>query len=148
MNPSNRISFHILLIAEIACVALLAAGVIMMCSPFWLSGGLLGWWDGYNPQEDVLGIVWLTGSLLSIFLGMLVIAIAAVLGISVGISAGIVGLATHRTGSDTVDITAEAIDDTGSGKPAPPIKRVGSVPNQETRSEVGPEGLEPPTKGL
>ncbi len=119
MDRSRRISLRVFVGLEIGCFALLLAGVLMTCSPFWTPGGLWGWWNGYRSNEDVLGIVWLTASIMSIVLGIIASIIAAAMGIWIGIAAGIVGLAGHRTRSEQSQLTtevnpAEAIDQAGS----------------------------------
>ena len=96
MSRSERVSFRVFIGVEVASFILLVAGVLMVFSPFMTPGGLLGWWEGYSPDRDVLGIVWLSGSVLSVLIGILISVIAAVVGIWVGIAAGIVGLAKSR----------------------------------------------------
>jgi len=96
MNHSQRVSFRIFIGIEIASFFLLSAGILTMFSPFWTPGGLFGWWEGYSPDQDVLGIVWLGGSVFSVVTGIVMAIVAAVVAIWAGIAAGIVGLARKR----------------------------------------------------
>ena len=97
MDQSQRVSLRVFVGIEIACFVLLIAGVLTACSPLWTPGGLFGWWNGYQREADVLGIVWLSGSLLSFLLGIVLCIVSAAMGIWIGIAAGIVGLARNRS---------------------------------------------------
>lgn len=119
MSRPERVSFGVFIGVEIACFILLAVGLLTMCSPFWTSGGVLAWFNDYDPKTDVLGIVWLSGVILSVFVGILLSAFAAFIGIWVGMAAGIIGLAYSRTRTkeSDADSVAEVVIDEPKSKP-------------------------------
>jgi hypothetical protein len=113
MSRPERVSFRVFIGVEIVCLILLGAGILTVFSPLWTPGGLMGWWQGYSPDQDVLGIVWLSGSVLTVMLGVVVSVVAAVVAISVGIASGIVGLATNRANGEQASDKADDVDAVG-----------------------------------
>lgn len=97
MDRQQRIPLWILIGLQVGCLAMLIAGFICLISPAWYPAGFIGWWDGYDAKADVLGIVWLAGTLGSIFIGIVLIGGAGATAIWIGFVAGIVGLVMTKT---------------------------------------------------
>jgi hypothetical protein len=114
MNRRQNVPFWVFVGLEIGCLLLLAAGLLFIASPFWTPAGAIGWIRGYDAEADVLRIVWLAGSVGSIFVGLLLTCGAAFGGIWLGIAAGLLGLAGRRTDeqaiSDQVNPTSTATE--------------------------------------
>lgn len=107
MESSKPFPWWVLITAQGLCAAGLVAGVFTLVSPFWFPAGVFGLIEGYDRQTDVLGIVWLAGSLGSFFIGVLLIGTSAFSAIWTGIAFGISGLAMKKLAPHPDDATVE-----------------------------------------
>ncbi|WDI44864.1 hypothetical protein [Bremerella sp. P1] len=96
MESSKRFPWWVLITAQGLCAAGLLAGIFCLVSPFWFSAGVYGLIEGYDRQTDVLGIVWLAGSLGSMLIGVILIGASGLTAIWTGIAVGIGGLAMKK----------------------------------------------------
>ncbi|PQO31411.1 hypothetical protein C5Y96_13815 [Blastopirellula marina] len=103
MESSSRFPWWVLITAQGLCAVGLLAGIVALVSPFWFPAGVIGFFDGYERETDVLGIVWLAGSLGSMFIGVLLIGASALGAIWTGIAVGIGGLAMRKIPVNSTD---------------------------------------------
>lgn len=96
MEPSKRFPWWVLITAQGLCAIGLLAGLFALVSPFWFPAGVIGLIQGYSREVDVLGIVWLAGTLGSMFIGVLLIGTSGLGAIWTGIAVGIGGLAMRK----------------------------------------------------
>ncbi len=94
MNDKITITFVLL---EITCLIGLVIGVLFVVSPFYLEAGIVGWMDGYDNKRDVLLIGWLTSTLGSIFIGVIMIVASGFFAVTIGIGAGLTGMTVAST---------------------------------------------------
>lgn len=112
MESSKPFPWWVLIAAQILCAAGLVAGLFTLASPFWFPAGVFGMVEGYDREADVLGIVWLGGSLASMFIGVLIIGASAFTAVWTGIAVGIGGLAMKKVSVNTTtqDAPVEPIE--------------------------------------
>lgn len=108
MESSKPFPWWVLIAAQILCAIGLVVGLFTLVSPFWFSAGVFGLIEGYDRETDVLGIVWLAGSVGSMFIGVLIIGASAFTAVWTGIAVGIGGLAMRKLPVHATSEEAEA----------------------------------------
>jgi hypothetical protein len=88
-----------LLVSEAVCLVLVVAGLLVMASPFFTAGGLVGWYHGYQLNQDVLFIGWFGTTAASVALGFGLAVAAALTGITIGIVGGVSLIGRRPPGS-------------------------------------------------
>lgn len=102
MESSLRFPWWVLITAQGLCAVGLLAGVLALVSPIWFPAGVLGLFEGYDREADILGIVWLAGSLGSMFIGVMLMGTSAMGAIWTGIAIGIGGLAMRKIPAQSI----------------------------------------------
>lgn len=72
------------------------AGMVLVFSPLYLTGGLSGWREHYDPKLDVLLRGWFASSVASVIIGLALLIGGGLIGIWIGLGVGLFAILRGR----------------------------------------------------